>query len=194
MKATTVVAVRHNGQTAIGADGQATLGHTVFKSTVNKIRKLADGKVLAGFAGSTADAFTLLGEFENHLNKHTNNMYRAALSFAKEWRTNKYLRRLEATMITINQDEILVISGAGDVMRPDKDFVAIGSGGNYAYAAATVLKEYASQLTAHQIVEKSLKVAADLCIYTNHNRIIETIEKQPVTSEEADKEGATEKA
>jgi len=176
MKATTVVAVRHNGQTAIGADGQATLGHTVFKSTVNKIRKLAGGKVLVGFAGSTADAFTLLGEFENHLNKHTNNMYRAALSFAKEWRTNKYLRRLEATMITTSKDEMLVISGAGDVMKPDKDLVAIGSGGNYAYAAATVLKEYALQLTAQQIVEKSLKVAADLCIYTNHNRTIATIE------------------
>ena len=174
---TTVVAVFHNGQMAIGADGQATMGSTVAKSNVKKIRKLADGKVLAGFAGATADAFTLIERFEEKLTHYNNNLRRASVELAKDWRTDRYLRKLEAMMIVADKDEMLVISGTGDVLEPDHDVAAIGSGSMYAQSAALALKKHATHLTALQMVEESLHIAADICIYTNHNLVLETLTK-----------------
>ncbi|MFC2185893.1 ATP-dependent protease subunit HslV [Peijinzhouia sedimentorum] len=176
IRSTTVVAVRHNGKVAIGADGQATMGNTVAKSNVRKIRKLAGGKILAGFAGSTADAFTLLERFDEKLNAHGGNMKRAAIELAKDWRMDRFLRRLEAMIIVANVDEILVISGTGDVLEPDNAIAAIGSGSMYAQSAATALKKHATNLSAREMVEESLNIAADICIYTNHNLVIETID------------------
>ncbi len=176
IRSTTVVAVRHNGKVAIGADGQATMGNTVAKSNVRKIRKLAGGKILAGFAGSTADAFTLLERFDEKLNAHGGNMKRAAIELAKDWRMDRFLRRLEAMIIVANVDEILVISGTGDVLEPDNAIAAIGSGSMYAQSAATALKKHATNLTAKEMVEESLNIAADICIYTNHNLVIETLD------------------
>lgn len=165
----------HNGQVAIGGDGQATMGNTVAKSNVKKIRKLLDGKVITGFAGSTADAFTLLDRFEEKLNAYGGNMKRAAIELAKDWRTDRYLRRLEAMLIAAGKNELLVISGTGDVLEPDNEVAAIGSGSMYAQSAALALKKHAGQLTAEEIVRESLNIAADICIYTNHNLIIEKI-------------------
>lgn len=173
--ATTVVGIRHNGQVALGADGQATMGNTVAKSNVKKIRRLAGGKVLAGFAGSTADAFTLIERFEEKLSNYNNNLRRAAIELAKDWRTDRYLRKLEAMMIVASADDLLVISGTGDVLEPDQDVAAIGSGGVYAQSAALALKKHASHLTAQDMVSESLHIAADICIYTNHNLVIEQI-------------------
>ncbi len=173
--ATTILAVRHNGQVAIGGDGQATMGNTIAKSNVRKIRKLLEGKVLTGFAGSTADAFTLLDRFEEKLNAYQGNMKRAAIELAKDWRTDRYLRRLEAMLIACNAEEILVISGTGDVLEPDHQVAAIGSGSMYAQSAALALKKHAPGLTAETMVRDSLNIAADICIYTNHNLVIETI-------------------
>jgi len=170
---TTVVAVRHNGQVAIGADGQATMGNTVAKNNIKKVRRLSSGKIIVGFAGSTADAFTLLERFEEKLNAHGQNMKRAAIELAKDWRTDRYLRRLEAMLITVNKDEILVISGTGDVLEPDSDVTAIGSGSMFAQSAALALKKHAPHLTAEEMVTESLHIAADICIYTNHNLTIE---------------------
>lgn len=173
--ATTILAVLHNGHVAIGGDGQATMGNTIAKSNVRKIRKLQDGKVLAGFAGSTADAFTLIERFEEKLNSYGGNMKRAAIELAKDWRMDRFLRRLEAMLITANKDEILVISGNGDVLEPDNSVAAIGSGSMYAQSAALALKKHAAHLTAEEIVRESLNIAADICIYTNHNLIIEKL-------------------
>jgi ATP-dependent HslUV protease, peptidase subunit HslV len=173
--ATTIIAVLHNGQIAIGGDGQATMGNYVAKSNVRKIRKLQDGKVLAGFAGSTADAFTLIERFEEKLNTYGGNMKRAAIELAKDWRMDRFLRRLEAMLITANKDEILVLSGTGDVLEPDNQVAAIGSGAMYAQAAALALKKHAPHLTSEEIVRESLNIAADICIYTNHNLVIEKI-------------------
>jgi ATP-dependent HslUV protease subunit HslV len=173
--ATTVLAVLHNGHVAIGADGQATLGNTIAKSNVKKIRKLLDGKVVTGFAGSTADAFTLLERFEEKLNAYGGNMKRGAIELAKDWRTDRYLRRLEAMLISASKDEILIISGTGDVIEPDKQVAAIGSGAMYAQSAALALKKHAPQLSAEEIVRESLNIAADICIYTNHNLVIEML-------------------
>lgn len=173
--ATTVLGVVQNGTVALGADGQATMGSTVAKSNVKKIRTLSGGKILVGFAGSTADAFSLLEKFEEKLNAHGGNMKRAAIELAKDWRTDRYLRKLEAMMITANKDEILVISGTGDVLEPENGIAAIGSGGNYALSAALALKKHTSGLSAEEIVKESLHIAADLCIYTNHNLVIETV-------------------
>lgn len=172
---TTVVAVMHNGQMAIGADGQATMGSTVAKSNVKKIRKLADGKVLAGFAGATADAFTLIERFEEKLTNYNNNLRRASVELAKDWRTDRYLRKLEAMMIVADKNEMLVISGTGDVLEPDHNVAAIGSGSMYAQSAALSLKKHATHLTALQMVEESLHIAADICIYTNHNLVLEVL-------------------
>lgn len=176
VKSTTVLAIAHNGQVAIGADGQATMGNTVAKSNVKKLRRLQQGKIVSGFAGSTADAFTLIERFEEKLNAHGGNMKRAAIELAKDWRTDRYLRRLEAMMITANKDEILIISGTGDVLEPDNGIAAIGSGSMYAQAAALALKKHASHLTAEQMVQDALHIAADICIYTNHNLVLETIQ------------------
>ncbi|MFZ6000002.1 MAG: ATP-dependent protease subunit HslV [Bacteroidota bacterium] len=173
--ATTILAVRHNGQVAIGGDGQATMGNTIAKSNVRKIRKLQEGKVLTGFAGSTADAFTLLDRFEEKLNAYGGNMKRAAIELAKDWRTDRYLRRLEAMLIAAGKDELLIVSGTGDVLEPDQDVAAIGSGAMYAQSAALALKRKAHHLTAEEMVRESLNIAADICIYTNHNLVIEKI-------------------
>lgn len=172
--ATTVLGVVHNGTVALGADGQATMGNTVAKSNVKKVRSLQNGKILVGFAGSTADAFTLLERFEEKLNAYGGNMKRAAIELAKDWRTDRYLRKLEAMMITANKEEILVISGTGDVLEPENGIASIGSGGNYALSAALALKKHAPQLTAEEMVREGLHIAADLCIYTNHNLTLET--------------------
>jgi ATP-dependent HslUV protease subunit HslV len=175
IKSTTVIAIKHNGQVAIGADGQATMGNTVAKSNVKKIRKLQNGKIVTGFAGSTADSFTLLERFDEKLSAYGANMKRAAIELAKDWRTDRYLRRLEAMMIIANKDEILIISGTGDVIEPDHDIAAIGSGSMYAQSAAMALKKYAPQLTAEEMVKESLNIAADICIYTNHNITLEVL-------------------
>ncbi|MCE7039889.1 ATP-dependent protease subunit HslV [Dyadobacter sp. CY312] len=174
--ATTVLGVLHNGTVSLGADGQATMGNTVAKGNVKKIRVLMGGKILAGFAGSTADAFTLIERFEEKLNAYGGNMKRAAIELAKDWRTDRYLRKLEAMMITASKDEILVISGTGDVLEPENGIAAIGSGGNFAQSAAQALKKHAQHLTAEEMVRESLTVAADLCIYTNHNFVIEKVQ------------------
>jgi ATP-dependent HslUV protease subunit HslV len=172
---TTILAVLHNGQIAIGGDGQATMGNYVAKSNVKKIRILSDGKVLAGFAGSTADAFTLIERFEEKLSTYGGNMKRAAIELAKDWRMDRFLRRLEAMLITASKDEILVLSGNGDVLEPDHHIAAIGSGAMYAQSAALALKKHAPHLSAEEIVRESLNIAADICIYTNHNLVIEKL-------------------
>ena len=172
---TTVLAVLNNGQVAIGADGQATMGNYVAKSNVKKIRKLLDGKIVTGFAGSTADAFTLLERFEEKLNAYGGNMKRAAIELAKDWRTDRYLRRLESMLITASKDELLILSGTGDVLEPDNNVAAIGSGAMYAQAAALALKKHAPHLSAEEIVRESLNIAADICIYTNHNLVVEKV-------------------
>ena len=176
IKSTTVLAVKHNGKVAIGADGQATLGNTIAKSNVRKIRKLQDGKIVTGFAGSTADAFTLLDRFEEKLSNYSGNLKRAAVELAKDWRTDRYLRRLEAMMIVADNSEILVISGTGDVIESDNGILAIGSGSEYARSAALALTKHAPQLSALEVVAESLTVAADICIYTNHNLIVEELD------------------
>ncbi len=173
--ATTILAVQHNGQVAIGGDGQATLGNTIAKSNVRKIRKLQEGKILVGFAGSTADAFTLLDRFDEKLNAYGGNMKRAAIELAKDWRMDRVLRRLEAMLITVNKDEILMLSGTGDVIEPDQQVAAIGSGAMYAQSAALAMKKFAPQMSAEEIVRESLHIAADICIYTNHNLVVEKL-------------------
>jgi len=177
IKSTTVVAVQHKDTIAIGADGQATMGSMVAKSNVNKIRKLLNGQVVAGFAGSTADAFTLLDLFDEKLQRYSGNMKRSAIELAKEWRTDRYLRRLEAMLITINAEEILLVSGTGDVLEPDNQIASIGSGSVYAQSAAIALKQHAPHLTAEEMVKASLKIAADACVYTNHNINVEVLKK-----------------
>ncbi|OZC03153.1 ATP-dependent protease subunit HslV [Rubricoccus marinus] len=167
--ATTVLGVRHNGRVALGSDGQASMGDTVMKHKVRKVRPLGGGKVLSGFAGSTADAFTLFERYEAKLEQYGGNTLRAAVELAKEWRTDRYLRRLEALLAIAAPDRLLLISGTGDVIEPDDDIVAIGSGGNYALAAARSLVKHAPNLSAREIVEEGLTVAADICVYTNHN-------------------------
>jgi len=166
----------HNGSVAIGGDGQATLDKTVMKSTVKKVRKLQDGTILAGFAGSTADAFTLFERFDEKLKSYSGQLQRAAVELAKEWRKDKYLQKLEALLLVMDKDTCLIISGQGDVIEPDDQILAIGSGGSFALAAARALKAEAPNLSAHEIVEKSLNIAADICIYTNHNLTILELE------------------
>ena len=165
----------HNNEVAIGADGQASLGNTIAKSNVKKLRKLLDGKIVAGFAGSTADAFTLLERFDEKLQGYAGNMKRAAIELAKDWRMDRYLRKLEAMLIVANKEDLLIISGTGDVIEPDNQIAAIGSGSMYAQAAAVALKQHAPHLSAEEMVKESLNVAADICIYTNHNIIIEKV-------------------
>lgn len=165
---TTVIGVRRNGQSAMGSDGQVTNGNTVLKHNTRKIRKLYKDSILVGFAGSTADALTLFEKFEGELEKYKGNINRAAVELAKLWRTDKYLRRLEALLTVMSSATSLIISGTGDVIEPDDDIVAIGSGGPYALAAARALLQH-SQLTAREIVEEALHIAAKICIYTNDN-------------------------
>jgi ATP-dependent HslUV protease subunit HslV len=161
---------------AVGGDGQVTLGQSVMKGNARKVRRLYGGKVLAGFAGGTADAFTLFERFEGKLEKHSGNLTRAAVEMAKDWRTDRYLRRLEALLLVADKEASLMITGTGDVMEPEAHGVmAIGSGGPYASAAARALVEN-TELSAQQVVEKALHIAADICIYTNHNLTIEMLE------------------
>ncbi|MFO7445652.1 MAG: ATP-dependent protease subunit HslV [Ignavibacteriaceae bacterium] len=176
IRSTTILGIIHNGTAVIGGDGQVSLGNTVMKHNAHKIRKIANGKVLCGFAGASADAFTLMERFEDKLEQYRGNVYRAAVELTKDWRTDKYLRKLEAMLAVIAEDKALVISGNGDVIEPDDQIVAIGSGGMYALAAAKMLKQFSS-LTAEEIVKESLKVASDICIYTNDKINIEKIEK-----------------
>lgn len=173
---TTVLAVVHEGKVAIGADGQATMGNYVAKSNVRKIRKLQEGNIITGFAGSTADAFTLLERFDEKLSSYGGNMKRAAIELAKDWRMDRYLRRLEAMLIIANKEEVLILSGTGDVLEPDNQIAAIGSGAMYAQSAALAMKKHAPKLSAEDIVRESLNIAADICIYTNHNLVIEKID------------------
>ena len=171
---TTVLCLRKNGKVAIGGDGQVTMGNTVMKRTARKVRRLAENRVVAGFAGSTADAFTLFDRFEGKLREFQDNLVRAAVELAKDWRADKILRRLEALLIVADAQTTLILSGAGDVIEPDDGVAAIGSGGPYALAAARALLGD-STLEARDIVERSLTIAADICIYTNHTITIETL-------------------
>jgi ATP-dependent HslUV protease, peptidase subunit HslV len=173
--ATTVLGISHNGQVALGADGQATLGAAVMKNNVKKVRTLANGKVLAGFAGSTADAFTLLEKFEAKLDQHGGNLRRASIELARDWRTDRYLRRLESMLIVMSAEESYLLSGTGDVIEPEHQVLAIGSGGFYAQAAALALKRNAQHLTAEEMVRQSLGIAGEICIYTNNNLNILTL-------------------
>ncbi len=170
---TTILGVRRNGAVAIGGDGQVTLGNTVMKGNARKVRPLGGGKVLGGFAGGTADAFTLFERFEGKLDKF-GNLTRAAIELAKDWRSDRYLRRLEALLLVGDTTKLFVISGNGDVIEPEHDLVAIGSGGAFAQSAARALYDN-TELDARQIVEKSLNIAADICIYTNRNLVIEEL-------------------
>lgn len=171
---TTIVGVRHKGMVAIGGDGQVTLGQAVMKHKSIKIRKLYDNKILAGFAGAAADAFTLFEKFEEKLERFSGNLPKVAVELAKDWRTDKYLRRLEAILAIMDKDYTYLVSGTGDVIEPDDGVLAIGSGGNYALAAARSLINFSS-LNAAEIVKESLKIASDICIYTNDNINVETL-------------------
>lgn len=166
IRSTTVIAVRKDGKTAMAGDGQVTMGNTVMKGNARKVRKMYDGKVLTGFAGATADAFNLFDKFEMKLQEYSGDIMRAAVELAKIWRTDKALRNLEALLLVAGKEKILLISGTGDVIEPETDVLAIGSGGNYAYAAALAYMESTS-LSAVDIAKKSLKIAGDICIYTN---------------------------
>jgi ATP-dependent HslUV protease, peptidase subunit HslV len=170
---TTILAVRRNGHVAIGGDGQVTLGNTVMKGNARKVRRLYNDKVLAGFAGGTADAFTLFERFEGKLEKF-GNITRAAIDLAKDWRSDRYLRRLEALLLVGDKEKLFVISGNGDVIEPEYDVAAIGSGGSFALSAARALAEN-TDLEAKVIVEKAMGIAADICIYTNRNLILDEI-------------------
>lgn len=176
--ATTIFAIRHNGKSAMAGDGQVTFGNAVvMKHTAKKVRRLFNGKVLAGFAGSVADAFTLFELFEEKLVEYNGNIQRAAVELAKKWRTDRVLHKLEALLIVMDQNSLLLISGTGEVIEPDDGILAIGSGGNYALAAGRALKENAGDnLTAKQIAYASLKTASDICVYTNGNIILEELE------------------
>lgn len=176
VRATTVLGVRHNGRVALGSDGQATMGETVMKHKAEKVRSLYGGDILAGFAGSTADAFTLFERFEEKLQEYGGNVTRAAVELAKDWRTDKYLRKLEALLAVASPRRLLLISGGGDVIEPDDNIVSIGSGGPYALAATRALLQNGADLSAREVVEKGLEIAADICIYTNHNRTILDLE------------------
>lgn len=175
VRSTTVLAIVHNGEVVVGADGQATMGNYVAKSNVKKVRKLQDGKIVTGFAGSTADAFTLLERFDEKLSAYGGNMKRAAIELAKDWRMDRYLRKLEAMLIVADKSEVLVLSGTGDVLEPDNQIAAIGSGAMYAQSAALALKKHAPKMSAEEIVREALGIAADICIYTNHNLVIEKV-------------------
>lgn len=166
--ATTILAVRKNGRVALGGDGQVSMGDTVMKAHAQKVRKLRDGKVVAGFAGSVADAFTLFEKFEEKLERYPGNLSRAAVELAKDWRSDRVLRRLEALLAVADRDNMYVLSGNGDVIEPDDEIIAIGSGGSFALAAARALKQH-TELSSAEIVQKGLEIAADICVYTNRN-------------------------
>ena len=170
---TTIISVRKGNQVVVAGDGQVSLGNTVIKGTAQKVRKIGDGSVIAGFAGATADAFTLFERLEAKLEKHAGNLSRAAVELAKDWRTDKYLRRLEALMAIGDKENSYIISGTGDVLEPEGDVIGIGSGGNYALAAGKVL--IGTEMNAEQVAKKAIEVAAEICVFTNNNVKIEKI-------------------
>ncbi len=171
---TTIVSVRRNGKVAIGGDGQVSLGNTVMKGNTKKVRRLYNNKVLAGFAGSTADAFTLFERFESKLEQHQGHLTKAAVELAKDWRSDRALRKLEALLAVADETASLIITGNGDVVQPEHDLIAIGSGGNFAQSAATALLEN-TDLSAKEIVEKSLTIAGNICVFTNHEQTIDEL-------------------
>jgi len=173
-RGTTIVSVRRNGVVAVGGDGQVSMGNTIMKGNARKVRHLADGRVIAGFAGGTADAFTLFELFEGKLEQY-GNLTRAAIELAKDWRTDRRLRRLEALLVVADKEASLIVTGNGDVIEPEDDLMAIGSGGSFAQAAARALLEN-SDLDAATIVQKSLEIAASICVYTNNSIVLETLE------------------
>lgn len=177
LRGTTILSVRRNGLVVIGGDGQVSLGNTVMKGNARKVRRLYKERVLAGFAGATADAFTLFERFEGKLEKHHGHLTRAAVELAKDWRTDRSLRRLEALLCVADHKASLIISGTGDVIEPEDSLMAIGSGGAFAQSAARALLEN-TELGAREIVEKALGIAADICVYTNHNLVIEELETE----------------
>ena len=173
-RGTTILAVRRNGRVALGGDGQVSLGNTVMKGNARKVRRLYHDEVVAGFAGGTADAFTLFERFEGQLEKHRGNLARSAVELAKDWRSDRALRRLEALLVVADKELTLMISGNGDVIEPERDLISIGSGGPYAQAAATALMDN-TELSARDITEKALTIAADICVYTNRYLTIEEL-------------------
>jgi len=176
-RGTTILSVRRNGKVVIGGDGQVTLGNTVMKGNARKVRRLYGDKVIAGFAGGTADAFTLFERFEAKLEKYQGHLTRAAVELAKDWRTDRMLRKLEALLAVADAKESLIVTGNGDVIQPEDDLIAIGSGGPFAQSAARALLDE-TDLDADTIVRRGLKIAGDICIYTNHNHVIETLESE----------------
>jgi ATP-dependent HslUV protease subunit HslV len=172
---TTIVAVRKGNKVVVAGDGQVSVGQTVMKHNARKVRRLAGGKVITGFAGATADAFTLFERLEGKLEQYPDQLMRAAVELAKDWRTDRYLRRLEAMMIVADKKETLVVTGTGDVLTPDHGVTAIGSGGNYALSAARALADH-TEMDAEEIARKAMKIAAEICVYTNENVTVETIE------------------
>ncbi|MDD5223922.1 MAG: ATP-dependent protease subunit HslV [bacterium] len=172
---TTILAVRHQGKVAVAGDGQVTTGEVIMKRTARKVRRLYQDQVIAGFAGSTADAITLFEKFEEKLNRYAGNLTRAAVELVKDWRTDRVLRRLEALLLVVDREQALIVSGSGDVIEPDGGAVAIGSGGAYALAAARALLSH-SQLSAREIAQESMKIASQICIYTNDQIVIEELE------------------
>jgi ATP-dependent HslUV protease subunit HslV len=174
MHATTIVTVRKAGKVVIAGDGQVSLGQTIMKGNARKVRRIGKGNVIAGFAGATADAFTLLERLEKKLEQYPDQLTRAAVELAKDWRTDRYLRRLEAMMLVADKDVTLALTGTGDVLEPEHGVMAIGSGGNYALAAARALLD--TEADAETIARKAMQIAADICVYTNHNVVVETID------------------
>ena len=172
--ATTILGIRHNGQVALAGDGQVTLGQTVMKHSAKKIRRLYNNKILGGFAGAAADAFTLFERFEEKLERYSGNLPKAAVELAKDWRSDRYLRRLEALLAVLDNENIFIISGTGEIIEPDDNIAAIGSGGSFALAAARSLVKY-SDLSAEEIAREALVIASDICIYTNNNINVEVL-------------------
>lgn len=175
IRGTTILSVRRHGKVVIGGDGQVSMGNTVMKGNARKVRRLYKGRVLAGFAGATADAFTLFERFESKLEKHSGHLTRSAVELAKDWRTDRMLRRLEALLVVADKEASLILTGTGDVVEPEDSLMAIGSGGSYAQAAARAMLD-TTDLDARDVVEKGLQIAADICVYTNHNLVIEELD------------------
>ena len=175
IRGTTILSVRRGSKVVIGGDGQVSMGNTVMKGNARKVRRLYKGRVLAGFAGATADAFTLFERFEGKLEKHSGHLTRSAVELAKDWRTDRMLRRLEALLVVADREASLILTGTGDVVEPEESLMAIGSGGSYAQAAARAMLD-TTDLPAREIVERGLQIAADICVYTNHNLVIEELD------------------